>query len=390
MSKITGFFKQYGWCSLLLPLLLINIANGYITALTLFCIGVFVFIGLKGVPNKSVTTIILFSFTYAFFMVLSPVPFSLSDACINMLPFLPLYIVGSQIVNRSQSPNEIATYLLLVIICYSFVYYWATLNDVLTTGQLVNPFRMYEFQEGAESHYTATHVGTNVAIGFSGLMGFFMTKKKGILNYSFLFVMLLSLLSTIHLVNRSGVYVFAVVGLIVLLYVFSNKKSVVGVVFLALAALAVIRNLDILGGGEVAQIYADRNADYEASAATVGARLPRWISGITDMMSHPFGWWSISNQDYWMHNMWLDIAKRAGIVPLLFLLILTVRSIKNIIKLVKRKKSALNYLLLAMNACFFLSCMIEPIIGGTHLMLYCLVWGVQDRLLQMEPMSTVN
>ena len=128
------------------------------------------------------------------------------------------------------------------------------------------------------------------------------------------------------------------------------------------------------GNSELLELYTERNEDF----ATAGNRTNRWSYAIEQLFKYPFGWYD--GTIYHVHNMWLDIARISGIIPFLILAYFAGKNIIGSFVLIKRYNTPLMYLMLGLNVCFFTSCFVEPIVGGIHFMLYCMLWGFQTTL----------
>jgi hypothetical protein len=130
---------------------------------------------------------------------------------------------------------------------------------------------------------------------------------------------------------------------------------------------------------EVFDAYASRN---EGDLSTGGGRTERWEYALQQLFLTPFGWAENSGKtDYFVHNMWLDIAKITGIIPFTLLLSCSISSFKILLRLLRIKRDLVVAVLLALNVCFFCSCFVEPVYGGLHFFLYVMLWGMQKQCL---------
>ena len=128
---------------------------------------------------------------------------------------------------------------------------------------------------------------------------------------------------------------------------------------------------------DVIKFYADRLNDDEMAVGKAGGRTERWIGGLESIITDPFGW-EFSRFGY-AHNLWLDVARVAGVIPLTILLFFTVSSIKIWIKSLRILRNDLflrSYVFI-----YFISIIllfnVEPIMEGMYLLflLFCMFIG---------------
>jgi hypothetical protein len=122
--------------------------------------------------------------------------------------------------------------------------------------------------------------------------------------------------------------------------------------------------------------YEERNFDLN----TAGQRTTKWIDTFKEIFQHPFGWANIQSSDnYYAHNMWLDIARVTGVFPFLSLLFVSIQALLIQSRLVRIKKDYFVAVSIGLNTCFLLSCFVEPVYGGLHLFLWTMLWGMQEQ-----------
>ena len=178
-----------------------------------------------------------------------------------------------------------------------------------------------------------------------------------------------------YLINRTGwVILFTCFCSLVMVKGIKNKRFlIVSTLLIIIGGWLLISCTDILNS-EMINLYNARNEEQGLEA-----RSSRWIEHISNLMIHPFGW-AEYGEVYYIHNMWLDIARISGLFPFILLsglsLHFLIMSFRNTLKY--RTDSWM--LIFGINICFFASCFVEPIFGGTHFMVYCLLWGCQSTL----------
>lgn len=359
---------------LLCVCLILNHRFGYITLVGIFSILVFIFVSINTSIDKTGFLLITYCVTYLGISSLNGFNYNASTLVLYGLAPIFFYQFGKYITIKCRVESQLLLVLYFIILCYSIDIFVVTAKTIITTGLLINPARTFSFTKDYDMSIAATGIGLNMSIGMVGLPMFFLIKNKWIKTlYLLLFVG--SLLTTVHLLNRTGIFVaaFCFVGVIGY-YSRHNIKAFLGYSALILVVIIVLFKTGIINE-ELLDFYRERNEDL----STMGTRTERWQTALSYLFTNPFGW-TRRGETYFIHNMWLDVARISGIVPFCLLVWFAVTSFLRSFKLIKRYNNSLSYLLLGLNICFFASCFVEPIYGGTHFMLYCLLWGFQNGL----------
>lgn len=363
-------------------LLVVHMLTGFITQSTFFCLLVILAASGQNYHNKNATVLLLYGLSLAVIMTIKGV-YDISSVVDSILSQVCYYIFGKMVVDyyAQQRKNPLVFLLLMAFFFGAYFYLW-TIIDVIGTNSLVSPQR-WLVVEGTQ--HTATHIGTNVSIGLVGLSAFAVIRNNKIIKWCFLTIGLLSLLSVIHMVNRSGV-VIAFLSIIIVLFFYYKKTShfktfvisALSVLILSIALYAIALSNDTFQ--LVVEAYAERETDVDESALLQGGgRTIRWADALSNIPTHPFGWESSSKGYNYAHNMWLDVAKDAGWLPFVLLIVITFRIISGVLKLQKKECSSLTCTLLGINVCMFSSAFVEPVLGGMFFSCYCVIWGFQER-----------
>lgn len=375
--NIVTYLKKGGFLFLLLCIaLILNHRMNYITLVGLFSILVFVSITIKTNIDKGALIIIAYTIFYILFSSFNGFSYSLSTLVLYTIAPFTFYQFGFNMVKRYSNENYIIMAWLIIIFCYCIDIFIIALQKYIETGMLINPNREFMFSDSNSSQLSATLVGLPMDIGMIGLPMCFMVKNN-YMRFTFLLIFVLSLFTTFSLLNRTGLVVALLCFIIVIGY---RSRHDIKVLMLSLLGVGVIFGLlfyfDIINT-ELIDFYSERNEDL----STMGTRTERWATALGYLFTRPFGW-ANSGQTYYVHNMWLDIARISGIIPFLLLSYFSYDSFRNAFHLIKRRESPLAYMILGLNVCFFASCFVEPIYGGTHFMLYCMLWGTSSALLK--------
>lgn len=356
--------------------------TGFITIVTLFSILVLLLVPCIRYFDKIGKLIIAFTALYCLIGQLTGFFSDFSTLLALAIPLFPFYCFGSYVQENLKNRQYVLLFILVTVTLYSYEIYSTIIRSIAATGSVINVTREFYFDEDEMRKLTATLVGLGASMGFIGLPMAILLKDSKIKRILFLAVFVCSLLTTIHLVNRTGLVVGVVTMVATSLYYYrSNRKYILFAVLFCFVLLLVLSYSGVINQ-EVIDAYTKRN---EADLSTGGDRTGRWDYAINQLLLHPFGWAEhLGTTVYYIHNMWLDIAKVTGIIPFLLLVTPTFLSMKTLVRLMHKKQDIIVALFISLNTCFFLSCFVEPVYGGLHLFLYVMVWGMQNQYLKQQ------
>lgn len=336
--------------------------------------------------DKTFVILLLFSISYPLVLLLNTGEFNPHYLLYLVAP-VSFYVFGQYIITKINNQTGILNFLLFVLMFYALQTYIITIEDVNEIG-LINPMRVMLREGDEESMVNATQFGCNVSLGLSGL-GIFMALKNennSIRKFLFLGVFLLSLLTVIHLVNRTGIVILVVCTLCSVFYSLKSKQINLNVIwkllFVAVVGLFVF-SISSDNGFDILEAYTNRTSNENTSISDYGGRSWRWVDAIGRLFTYPFGWANDVKYNY-VHNLWLDVAMSAGIIPFLFITIVTIKGMKQLSKLIKNNNDIIVNCILSLSICFFLNSFMEPVIIGfdSFFYLYCMLWGIQKKYLE--------
>lgn len=369
-----NIIKKGGWSFVLLCVALVmNHRFGYITM-----IGIFVLIVIANalqskmkMDNKGLC-ILLYCIFYIVLSAINGFTYSLSTLVVCLFAPPIFYCYGKRIVGFCGKEQDILLVWFLIVLCYTIDTIVVGIDSMLTSGEWFASERALSFYEGQVT--SATVVGLPLNIGMVGLpLALIMSNKR--LKPYYLMLTLCSILVVTYLLTRTGwVILMACLFLLVLIKGLKNKKFLVASVLLFVIGVVILIYSTNVLDSELVNLYSARN---EAEGLEV--RSDRWIDSVGKLFMHPFGW-AEDGEVYYIHNMWLDIARMSGPLPFLLLSGLSVHFLINAFRNALRYNTDTWYLMLGLNLCFFASCFVEPVVGGTHFMLYCMLWGCQSSL----------
>lgn len=383
--------KNYIYGSVFFVMVFCSIWNVSIYIIAFFCIISFFYLPLKRYMDRTFFMLFLFSFFYVLLLLLQGNVVSWFSLFSYLIAPLIFYSLGGYVVDCCSYPKQIVAFIFILILLYSLVLYISAFIDIIDGGFLnINrSFSVYNIYDGAdELSLNATLYGLVASLGLSGF-GWFFVRNIGSLSIrvGFLFLSIFSLITVLHLINRTGIVVFIASFLSVIIFCFKKKIHIlfaICVVFVVvLVSLFYFNVLD----QTILDAYVNRNQNI-GQVQTFGGRTDKWFIGIQNLIDYPFGWYDSAHPNF-VHNLWLDIARVGGVIPFVFFTLATVFSYSRMIKLLKLNEIQISPLLLGLNVCFLLSSMVEPVIEAMPLYfyLYILLWGMQNRIYENEKES---
>lgn len=298
---------------------------------------VFVLIGRSKLWDINACILVCFGLFYFLITAFYYTPSSWANEIIYLIGPVVCYLSGRYFVAKTYDQQNVIVLIALVCICASLPISILTVEDIITTGKLIAFSRRFTNQE---AELAATIYGLISAISLSGL-GFFIVARKNtskIIRICFCALFCLSLLTTIHLINRTGIVVSFVCLIAMML---TQRKSNLFKYFILLSIIVVIvltfADTNLLS--DTVEAYTYRNTEGN-SIDSGGGRFDRWTDALSKLWFYPFGWWKDTfTYHEQVHNLWLDIARVAGIVPFLLFLLFTYNLVVTQVKLLRFKSS---------------------------------------------------
>lgn len=351
-------------CIGMLPL----VAKGYCMYVLILLLP---YVMIKKVPMTK-TSFLVFLFGACYFITLLANGKAYTGSSIVFDAIYPIVMFQSGIiaVQRCKNANSPIVLCAAMAVCLAGPAIYYNITDAVDTGQIVNPLRAVTFGEDESRSATGYGMMLAICITFIGLALIPASEKtEKRIKLILIVASIGALFSTIHLINRTGLVIGALSILaMVLKPPFTPKRVFYSVIALALLIGIVTYYLTSSNiFSEATEMYEMRNSG--DSMSTYGDRSGRWIAGVGQLITKPFG---NPNGLYWKehynyaHNLWLDAGLKGGILCFILLVILTVIQFKNIISLIKTDKISRFFSSVAVLICFglFLQNFVEPVIDG--------------------------
>ena len=341
--------------------------------------------------DKNALLIFLFAFLYGIIPLIMGFTDSPKNVICSIVPPV-FYVFGRYIVSKVDTTKTLCYVIVWILFFFALNTYILCVWDITTTGQLVNVTRsMSRFIGHEESEVmAATGFGINISLGLIGLSIFLCAKKRSLYHYLLLIIFFLSLLVTVHLVNRTGVIVTVILTFSILFLSFRSHNLfvlitstilvVIGIYFFASNSIAI---------GDIIDAYQMREAtENDSGLFNTGSRSWRWIDGLGRLFTDPFGYANQFHTEYYVHNMWLDVSRLSGTIPFFLVLLITLKMVKSTWLTMRKWHTELSYIMVALCLCCCLVFFVEPVLEGSaiYFYLFCMFWGIsteyKNRLLK--------
>ena len=290
------------------------------------------------------------------------------------------YLFGKYMIDRLHNTNNIIMFWFLSIFAFSIILYISTSIDITRNGfiNITRSFAIY----GAENDagMAATLYGMIASLGLMGFAYFFVKQNSNFIRYMYILLSLLSLITVVHLVNRTGLVVVIICFIVMSFYIFRHKKAILIFTYVIMVITFVLLIHFGIIDQSILEAYQSRDTENEG-VNSVGGRTDLWNLALNNLLRYPFGW--LDTGVAYSHNLWLDIARVSGIIPFIIFLIVSVKIYTEFFKLLKKKEETVVPLFLGLHICFFLTAFVEPLIEALPLYfyLYMMLWGMQSRFL---------
>lgn len=362
-------FRQI-FALLLLPVLLFKTRLKYHTDITFYIL-------------------LIFSFIYSFLTSIYGINDSLIAYLIMYALYPPIfYILGRYLMDKWYNFKYL--FLILLIVSFSFTMIYETIKDIFSNG-LINVSRGLDLSDSKDA--TATLIGSKVSLGVTALGLVFAKTEKLVekrIKYFLAVWGFISLLVTVHLINRTGLVLLFISIIFVVLLNFKNyKKSniLIGLILIVILGFLIYPVLDKY---DAIDAYTSREeiTDYETKSA--GGRTARWVEGIDYIVANPLGGGVyFGGARYYAHNLWLDVGEMAGIIPMVLLIVVTILNLKKSAELVFKNNNLSIFfksLIGTINIGFFLTCFVEPMYEGNFIYVcaYFSFWGMISIIYNKE------
>lgn len=262
----------------------------------------------------------------------------------------------------------------------------AALNYLANIGT-TNRGLLIDFWSG--SYWSATGSGFLNTMIFSLLVYFLVMEKRRWIKVSFGILMLACVLYMLMLGNRTQLLILFLVSIVVgMLYLLergswdSLAKSFIGLSAL-IFILIICYHLNVFGLSDLmaqSNLFVRYLEGKEMSKSNI-ERITQFIAGIRNLYQHPLGG---QKSQLYFHNMWLDICRIAGLIPMGLMILFNIVTIRNATCLFRDKRIDIRtrYLIISVYMGCLMNCFVEPVLEGlvSFFLSFCLVNGITDSM----------
>lgn len=337
--------------------------------------------------------VIFFSFFYTLSVLYRGEPITSSNLIFMLAYPLIIYQAGEYIGQRVKSLRTISLLMIAIAIVMATPAIFDNVLDYLRSGELVNAKRAVEAASGQESGATRYGVMLALCLGLSGISVLSTNNRYDFLiKASVLGFVLLAMLSTIHLVNRSGLVIAAIsVAGAAVLPPFTRKRVFYALLIFAACYLIYIIYLEMTPLLKKAiESYQYRDST-QGSVKSLGGRDDLWRQGIQHLYDFPMGGGksvTFHGRASYAHNMWIDCGIVGGVVSMGFLLVMTFKYVISCFKLLFHQtiNTYDRNILLLLAATFMIQSMVEPIIESLPQFFWAwiLFWAIITSYLRKQ------
>lgn len=333
---------------------------GYILALIIA-----LFLATNKIKKINYTTINLIIFSLAYFINYSlNFGFTIQSLIIYLMAPWCSYLISNKIVEKSQLDKKLVHQFIGVLIIGFFLHGILNLFSYIQIYG-TNYFRRisYDFWKKEIASVTGNGLLFTPICSFS--IGYIFFGQKKSLKIISVLCIALSIYATIIYRNRTLILMLPILVLLcIALILFSKKEKfnnaqkiyiILGtiffiVLFIYMKGMQWLESLDVI--------------ERVTSGQDTG-RVQLWI---VFLKKNPFkyiiGGSQFSLQGNWVHNMWLDVLYKVGIIPFINLVIFTIETIICSIRLWINNKDRYNNVIIIMFLGETINCMVEPVIDA--------------------------
>jgi O-antigen ligase len=348
--------------------------------------------GKKLVPylDRDFILINLFSFVYALFYL-----FYLESGIqyIFIYAFFPgfFYLFGKYLVVPQMNTGHLVLLFFVVGFLFSFSALLSVIINLREGGfvQFNREIPMFWNGKGMKATLMSAYLTFNMCLPI-----LFLIKQRKIpllLQLLAGAIFVISLLCVFRLGSRTQLVICVLSIVLSLLFVVPRqtvKANTQLFFFLLVMTFLVLKFVPLNLNADYLSVLGSRLQESN-NTASAGGRTALWTQAVENLFVYPLGWHTENVR--FAHNLWLDVARYAGLIPLTLLLIFTVRSLRNTYKAVRKGPNALllNTTILVFTMASMLIFFVEPIMEGLFFLftIFCLFQGIINNYLKTNELN---
>lgn len=349
-------------------------------------VGIFLFLFVVSKRSKyflTLTTIdillLLFGFTYVLFGVFNT-GFKINSLFTYVI--LPWFVFNLGRLNIIGILDERKVLLLLLIfsVSISILYLFPVLLEFYRYGYVgyrMNASSALFGRTGKDIEISATLVGMH----YTPLLSFlpiYLFGNKGLKNDLLILgsvLTLLAIFATLLIMTRTELGIFVLLLLFVFVYNFNVQSWLKKIAMFLIISVSIFYffNTDFSSIDITSGMY---ERFQSADVREFGSRTDMWIAGLKNSISYPFGGEKMYYSFY--HNLWLDVRKVGGLIPMIILIIFSIKSVTLITSTLKNSAISIQTrsLIGSMFLAIFTVLFMEPVIEGSYIFLLYFIFFI--------------
>ena len=297
----------------------------------------------------------------------------------NLFAAPALYITGKWLGEKSKSEIYLVRAIWITGLALASITLIAVINNIVQHGFTGGVRNLVVSDAEQETSATVLAGLLIIIVSYAGVIFSISTALKNTDKALISIFFILSLISAARLGSRT-ILLLGIVSILQGIYINRKKYNFFHLSFIIFAiVISSIASIEYMSNAlDIFSYYEDRLEDEGTGIGSAGGRSERWINSISLLINNPMGWGI--NLNGYSHNLWLDAARNGGIISMLFLIILSHRAIKSIIKTISISSNdmAFKTLVSCLSISYLLLFLVEPIFDGFVYVFasFCCFWGI--------------
>jgi hypothetical protein len=386
MRDIQTFIKRE---FLLLFILLIFLINPYFKGVYICYILAFYFLTLKFrffITNLDKKGILLLLFSISYSIIYS---FNTEEdiAFIALYAISPItfYFIGKYFSTYYPSYKVYYFLFLFLTLGYSLIPAVSIIKHIIENG--FTGSRNLSLLWVNHVDITATILGAYFTLNMAALGTIFVKKTTSFekrIKFISLGTFIISLFCVLRVASRTQLAIAGISIFLTLIYLMFKQSFKRNFYILLTIIIVFIFFSKTISNSVYFNILNERNNSTEELMKFNG-RSDLWLASIENITKNPFGWGNHPNvwvnfETEYSHNLWLDVARLTGIIPLVFLCFFTISCISLVMNTLKLSQSNIffNISIITSFAGFMTVFFVEPVIEGLYLLflIFCFYIGI--------------
>ena len=370
----------------------LNLQNVYLGfGIVLACFFILKHKVMRGYSYMQLILIVFFSFAYATMVFFSESKGIMTTISYAILP-PSAFLIGYHLIYKSKNKTKSILFLIDILSITMFIY--ASLNMVylFKNGWSYNLRGTYDIWTG--QHVNSTNQGGYLFLTaiYLPLIYFCKTELSFKRRLLYLSMILLSIVYTLLLANRTYLVILLIEFILCYLLYFLKKKNKISftlktifIIVGVLSLLIFLYNINFLGIQDFwkSTTFYTRmqymGTKYDVTLRE-NDRFPTWITTLTTIPKYFWGGKPEGIYLSYAHNMWLDIQWVGGAIPFLLIGLITLSFLKISKRIYSLCKSntLMQIIIASYTLVIMLECAVEPIIEGYYYIfaIFFLMYGV--------------